>query len=201
MQELIDKFIGNDRFSSYKNLSDYCENIKYAQNFYSILNIFEIALRNKVNIFYTEKYTSNWLLDRHSHDIEVKKAIDKIIKSKPHYNNSDLVGALNFGFWVKLFDYKYLVSHKLQVTKIQNIFGWNKKIINRQNTINLHKDLNFIKNCRNRIFHHEKMLNHKNDSYNKFEQLLHKLIHQLDEKRFLEKLLYDFFNIKLLHTK
>lgn len=205
MQDLKNLFIGNDRLSSYKDLDDYCENIKYSQKFYSLLNVFEIALRNKINYLYSNLYVHNWISEFKNNQIvrpylitQINEAINKIQKKKTACNNSDLVGALHFGFWVELFDCTYLIKNKLQIHQIHYIFGIKKALINKTNTQKIHKELSLIRDCRNRIFHHEKMLNHRNENYNNIEAMLHKYIYRIDENKFLESLLNKQFGIKLI---
>ena len=79
------------------------------------------------------------------------------------------------------------------------MFGLKRQIITKTNSRNIYKELTIIRDCRNRIFHYEKMLNHSNNNYNNIEVMLHKYIYRIDTGKFLENLLFKHFDIKVIH--
>lgn len=62
MQKIL---LSENRMQNYVNLEEYINNIRYSQNFYPVLHLFEISLINKINIFYGNKFGQNWLVDQH----------------------------------------------------------------------------------------------------------------------------------------
>lgn len=47
--EIKSRFISNIRLGSYKDFVEYKQNIKHSEEYYILLSIFEISLRNSIN--------------------------------------------------------------------------------------------------------------------------------------------------------
>ncbi|MFN8769252.1 MAG: hypothetical protein ACK5Z5_04070 [Neisseriaceae bacterium] len=191
MQEL---FISNKRMSKYKNDVEYVGNIKFSQFCYPLLHYFEITLRNKINSFYAKKYGSNWLITPPSilkYDISVMTRINEIKeKYRTSISNDDIIANLTLGFWVELFNPKYLLRTQLYKEQVNSVFGISAKNIHKDYLIKLHNELNTIRGFRNRIFHFEKVFN--NTKYLYAPRLLEYMLYRMDSKQYLIEKLKQF---------
>jgi len=138
-------------------------NIKLSQEFYAILSLFEVTLRNAINEHYSFLFDDNeWVknqcssdgflnnsLFRHSH-FKSKKKVDSAIKALgANYNHDRLVASLSFGFWVNLFA---PIQFRLAGQNLHRIFTNRTKGSQPKQIFN---DLNLILVFRNRIAHYE----------------------------------------------
>jgi hypothetical protein len=192
MQEL---FISNTRMSKYNNELEYVENIKFSQFHYPLLHYFEITFRNKINQFYVNNFGGNWLIDLPSILNFDTSIVDRINDVKRKIKNSiitndDIIANLTLGFWVELFNPKYLLRTKLYKEQVHSIFGISKKSIHKEYLIKLHNELNTIRGFRNRIFHYEKVLN--NSKYLHAPKILEYLLYRMDVKHYIQQMLKQF---------
>jgi len=190
-KEFID-IISKERLNSYcitsKDdfsilLENYIYNIKISETFYPILSILEIGLRNRINNAIEALIRPTWLLLelkspslllQNEHEILLKAAKKLSFKSK-NLTKGALIAELSFGFWVNLCKKPY-----------KTVF-WDKKGFfdfvfpyfppsNEMNRIKfISSDLKNILQLRNRIFHHEIIINHKlgvQNCYNIIEKVL-----------------------------
>lgn len=190
-QEFID-IISPERLKAYKLseqdnfsilLNQYIYNIKVSEAFYPILSILEIALRNKIHNAIDKLIKKDWLLlELQSQNIllnnEHKILLDASKKLQFKYKKitkGALITELSFGFWVNLCKkaYKTIIWDKKGVFEI--VFP----NFPAQNTMDRTKfissDLKNILQLRNRIFHHETIINNKlgiQNCYNISEKLL-----------------------------
>lgn len=139
-------------------LDKYLSNIKICESFYPLLDFFEISLRNRINNVFVEDFGEDWLLDNDFFDNETKNAVteaqERLRKKKKYPVNHRLVAELNFGFWSNLFNKKYHV-----------IWQQDKRIIrtfvnNRFDIKMVNKELEILRNFRNRVFHFETIYTH-----------------------------------------
>lgn len=194
------KIVSKDRLDSYKLLETdsyelllarYIFNIKISETFYPILSTLEIALRNNIHNAVCNIKGKNWLINEiNSQSIlsinERNLLIESYNKlSKKHYGKtiteSGLIAELTFGFWVNLCK----KSYKNSLWDKQNFFGnvfpdfdnyftsptWDKTKV-------IFPELKNILILRNRIFHHEIIINNKNgieNMYDKVERVLYSL--------------------------
>lgn len=194
------KIVSKDRLDSYKLLESdsyelllarYIFNIKISETFYPILSALEIALRNNIYNAVCNIKGKNWLINEiNSQSIlsinERNLLIESYNKlSKKHYGKtiteSGLIAELTFGFWVNLCK----KSYKNSLWDKQNFFGnvfpdfdnyftsptWDKTKV-------IFPELKNILILRNRIFHHEIIINNKNgieNIYDKAERVLYSL--------------------------
>lgn len=194
------KIVSKDRLDSYKLLETdsyelllarYIFNIKISETFYPILSALEIALRNNIHNAVCNIKGKNWLINEiNSQSIlsinERNLLIESYNKlSKKHYGKtiteSGLIAELTFGFWVNLCK----KSYKNSLWDKQNFFGnvfpdfdnyftsptWDKTKV-------IFPELKNILILRNRIFHHEIIINNKNgieNMYDKVERVLYSL--------------------------
>lgn len=185
-KSLITKYISNERFRSYDGIDEYLENLVFSKKAYIPLSILEVSLKNSINELLTEKLGENWLEDKNflTNDSlrKIEEAKKILYKRAEHISKSKIIAELSFGFWVNLFKKPY--EKKLRTKDIQKIFTnlppRNEKMINREV---IYKELNHIRNFRNRVFHYEKVINK-----NKYNQIFN----QIDEVLFyFDKELFD----------
>lgn len=172
-ESLIDKLISKERFNSYKDISEYEENLIFSKKAYVPLSILEVALKNSINEHLTNKVSEHWYEDESFLTADslkkVKEAKSILFRRGEKISKSKIIAELSFGFWVNLLKKPY--AKKLRTNDLQKIFinlpSKEEKIITREI---LYKELNHIRNFRNRVFHYEKVLN-KNNYNNIFDEI------------------------------
>lgn len=159
----IHKYITEKRFSKYESLSRYEENLLLSKQYYIPLSVLEVSLRNAINQNFTQFYGAGWLLNESSflqrdHLSKIAEAKHKIKSRKEILTKDKLVAELSFGFWVNLFKSSY--DRQMRINNLKQIFtnfpAKQEKLVNRGE---LFKTINHIRNFRNRIFHHERIIN------------------------------------------
>lgn len=141
----------------------YRYNIKLCQNFYAILGVFEVTLRNTIDNHYRIQFTAvNWLETQSEHNgvfnnsifqrgnFESRRLIRSGIKKlNLKYTHDRLVSSMSFGFWIMMFN-------KLQFSvcgkTLHHIF------LNRPAGAlprEMYKELDRIRDFRNRVAHYE----------------------------------------------
>ena len=182
---LIKKYISSERFKSYKGIDEYVENLVFSKKAYIPLSILEISLKNSINDLLTDKLGENWLENK---DFLTNDSLRKIEEAKKilykraePISKSKIIAELSFGFWVNLFKKPY--EMKLRTKDIQKIFTnlppRNEKMINREV---IYKELNHIRNFRNRVFHYEKVIN--KDNYNQIFDEIDEVLFYFDKELF-----------------
>lgn len=182
---LIKKYISSERFRSYDGIDEYLENLVFSKKAYIPLSILEISLKNSINDLLTDKLGENWLEDKNFLTNDNLKKIDEarniLFKRGEHISKSKIIAELSFGFWVNLFKKPY--EMKLRTKDIQKIFTnlppKKEKIINREV---IYKELNHIRNFRNRVFHYEKVIN--KDNYNQIFDEIDEVLFYFDKELF-----------------
>ena len=182
---LIKKYISTERFRSYSGIDEYLENLVFSKKAYIPLSILEISLKNSINDLLTDKLGENWLEDKNFLTNDNLKKIDEarniLFKRGEHISKSKIIAELSFGFWVNLFKKPY--EMKLRTKDIQKIFTnlppKKEKIINREV---IYKELNHIRNFRNRVFHYEKVIN--KDNYNQIFDEIDEVLFYFDKELF-----------------
>jgi hypothetical protein len=182
----IEKYISYSRLNAYKSIEEYKQNILYSQEYYILLCILEISLRNSINYYFKFKFGNDWNNHKFLHYdslAKIKEVQKRIILSKKELTHEQIISELSFGFWSSLFRKSY--TNKMRLTDLKYIFPnlpFKKDKLVTRDYIN--KKLNHIRKFRNRIFHYEKIINnveYKNIKNDIFELLLyfHKDIYNL----------------------
>lgn len=182
---LIKKYISSERFRSYSGIDEYLENLVFSKKAYIPLSILEISLKNSINDLLTDKLGENWLENK---DFLTNDSLRKIEEAKKILykraeliSKSKIIAELSFGFWVNLFKKPY--EKKLRTKDIQKIFTnlppKKEKIINREV---IYKELNHIRNFRNRVFYYEKVIN--KDNYNQIFDEIDEVLFYFDKELF-----------------
>jgi hypothetical protein len=150
---------GNTR----KSMALYRANLRLSQELFSILSVFEIVLRNKIDQHYRLVFSSvagsdEWLLhaanpggylSAHGCHVSRRSVLDGINNLGNNYSHDKLVAELSFGFWRFQFASKEFMSagsnlHKIFPSRPHNT-----------NHTDIFNKLGYINKIRNRIAHHE----------------------------------------------
>ena len=180
---LIRKYISDNRINSYKDLFEYEQNLVLSKNAYIPLSILEVSLRNSLDTLLSEKVASNWYeIDSfltNDSKYKITQATELLKRRKESISKHKIIAELSFGFWVNLLKKPY--EKKLRINDLKKVFPnlppKNVKLTNRES---LYKELNHIRNFRNRIFHHEKVLNR--DNYNNIFEEINEILGYFDEE-------------------
>ncbi len=132
-------------------MSMYARNVALASAFYGPLQTLEVALRNAVNNILTDSHGDFWfddstLLKKN----ELKSGKRAIQGAGKHLTAGRVVAELNFGFWVALFAKGY--EARLWRTNLHRLFE------PQPNRHELHGQLDRLRTLRNRVAHHEPIL-------------------------------------------
>jgi hypothetical protein len=136
----------------------YVANTRLCEAFYTPLQGIEISLRNAMNGEMVARYGLNWLEQRkapllQNHRHKVEEAIGKLTDDGKPIVNGGLVAELNFGFWVGILGPKY--ENALWRPTLRKAFPSRPKGMERQD---IQGALNAIRRLRNRVMHHERIL-------------------------------------------
>ena len=144
---------GNDKA---KTLRLYQYNIKLSQRFYGVIGMFEIMLRNAINIHYQGYFhDTNWIINQArvggllEHDAADILRTQHTYTAMGVYNNDKMVASFSFGFWTYLFTKN---NYRVGGKTLLQIFP-NKAHGLKQSDI--YRELTAIREFRNRIAHHE----------------------------------------------
>lgn len=194
----ITENISLDRLSSYKYddrdsfdliLSRYIYNVQISESFYPIIAALEVALRNRLYNAVAELKGQNWLLEEINQQIILSDNERNILleayKKIKRKHNSPSIGAiiaeLTFGFWVNLCKKSYKNSLWDKQDFFSNVFPDFDNYFNSptwDKTKVIFPELKEILRLRNRIFHHEIIINNKigiENCYNKTHKVLYSL--------------------------
>lgn len=176
-------FISQKRLGSYRDIIEYEENLVFSKNAYIPLSILEIALRNSINAFLSERFSDEWYKKENFLTKDGQKRVDDVIelleRRKENSTKDKVIAELSFGFWVNLFKAPY--AKNLRINDLKKIFPnlppKQVKLINREY---LFKRLNHIRKFRNRVFHYEKVLD--KDAYNNIFDEIEELLEYFDKE-------------------
>jgi hypothetical protein len=182
--------ISIDRLSSYKYsdsdstdliLSRYIFNVQISESFYPVIAALEISLRNRLYNAVAKLKGDNWLLDEinnknilseNEYNI-LLEACKKLQNKKHKLSTGSIIAELTFGFWVNLCKKSYKNSLWDKQGFFDSVFPdfdkyftsptWDKTKV-------IFPVLKEILRLRNRVFHHEIIINNKNGIENCYEQ-------------------------------
>lgn len=128
----------------------YALNMTISEAFYTSLHMLEITLRNAVNVRLSSFYGKRWFEDQdviivQRQRYQVKEAIRKL---GDNACEGQIVAELTLGFWTSLFDRK---NNHLWGQALRPIFDPDVPVQRKSIAGRLHN----IRNLRNRIAHHE----------------------------------------------
>ncbi len=155
--------MSSERLATYLNLARqdrrralqiYTRNAALGSAFHGPLQAFEVTLRNTVNRSLSASRGATWYKDqtllRPSEHRSVVKARESLRKKRKSRESRRVVAELNLGFWVALFSRKY--DSDLWCTHLH------KEFTPEPNRAVLHRQLDQLRTLRNRIAHHEPIL-------------------------------------------
>lgn len=191
-EKLVNLFSKN-RLSSYLlNVNDdysvalerYLYNIEVSKALYPILSLLEVSLRNRINLAIDTIIEQDWILKELQNqnillDGEFKKlqeAGQKLIK-KGHKNFSkdDLIAELSLGFWIYLCGKKYKNTLWHKAGFFKTVFADYPNFSEFDKLGKVFPLLHLMLKLRNRIFHHEIIINYPYgiiNCYNDLRKLL-----------------------------
>lgn len=141
-----------------KALTLYRHNVKLCQKFYGILNIFEVLLRNAINVHYQNVFNDpDWVENQLQPGGMIENAPQKnevfriitTLRQDSRYTNDRVVSSVSFGFWTHLFTkqpFRLGGQNLLQIFPNRTVGLGQRAVFN---------ELQEIKTFRNRIAHHE----------------------------------------------
>lgn len=160
-KQTIEQYISYSRLDSYESIEEYKQNILLSQEYYVLLCIFEISLRNSINHYFNFKYGEDWYSHTFLHkdsSTKIDEVKKRIVLSKKKLTHEQIVSELSFGFWSSLFRKSYTNNMRLSDIKyiFPNLPPKKDKLITRDY---INNKLNHIRKFRNRVFHYEKIIN------------------------------------------
>ena len=176
----IEKSISPERLAAYKAdgatnevaLARYIYNIELSKSLYTIINIFEVTLRNSIDNalkkFFDIQDWSDVIPLMQTEQIMINEAKIKIERNCKEYSHNRLVSELTLGFWVALMGKKYN-TQKFRSFMIKNMFHGCPS--EQKSSATVQKNLNEIRFLRNRIAHHRRIL-HWSDLKQKHDLIL-----------------------------
>lgn len=132
--------------------------MKLCQKFYGILNIFEVLLRNAINVHYQNVFNDpDWVENQLQPGGMIENAPQKnevfriitTLRQDSRYTNDRVVSSVSFGFWTHLFTkqpFRLGGQNLLQIFPNRTVGLGQRAVFN---------ELQEIKTFRNRIAHHE----------------------------------------------
>jgi hypothetical protein len=196
MAKNINELLSDTRLEGYKRgsgndlakiLHRYNYNIELSNEFYPLLSIFEVAFRNSLHLSWAvHLQDTNWLCNYQKHPLasiessKIQEAIEELNRKKKPIHENELIAELNLGFWVNLFDHRYLEINKKTIKS--NFPNASNK---ERDIYRIKSELNDIRNLRNRIFHHEPIWDWNN--LNSFVNNLTKIIQWMNQDLLLPR--------------
>lgn len=144
-----------------KALELYIWNAKICESFYLPIQAVEITIKNLINETLIKLYGDNWwdsrkfiqICDREK-DKNLKAVFERLINRNQIVSNDNVVSDLTFGFWASLLDSS--LNPHIWGKEFENTFKHSKGKFDRKM---LGANIKRIVKIRNRIFHHEPLIN------------------------------------------
>jgi hypothetical protein len=157
----LKSYAGKPNDDLHKMLSRYVWNTQLCESLYPSLHYFEICLRNCVNtLVVNAKGTQTWFdqgwlgpVDQH----KITDAITKISGNGKQPIPTRVISELSLGFWVNLFSNYYERELWQKGDPLKKVFPNAPRA--ERSLVGISKRLVRIKDFRNRVFHHEPIIN------------------------------------------
>lgn len=175
-------------------LDKYIYNLRLAESFYPALSLLEISLRNRICNAIGKLICKDWLLKELTQqnllaDKEYKKLVEsenKIKKSGKKVTNDRLISEMTLGFWVHLCTKSYKPKFWDKKGFFESVFPNYVAEQGLRKIAPIQKDLLAILRLRNRISHHEMIINGNKTPLEQYQLVLN-MLHLLSTD--MEKLL------------
>lgn len=151
------KAVGGDKTEA---LRRYVFNTTVSEALYTPLQGLEIALRNALSACFTATFGSDWYADGKIKAFQypltdmLLKAEAQLSREQKPITQGGMISELSFGFWVTTLAPRY--DTDLWRPSLRKAFPARPKGMERKS---IHKSLNAIRRLRNRVAHHEPILN------------------------------------------
>lgn len=169
----FEQYISKPRLDRYLNACSGCPvraqelyqaNLKIAESFYSVLNLFEVFLRNRINIQLSSHFKNpDWIINEKNGFMnnpilapskffllnQVLTAEKRALIKNGAVTSGIIIAEQNLGFWTSLFDTHH---YKLLSGSIIHCFPNKPSNIQRKQ---INQTLHEIREFRNRIYHNE----------------------------------------------
>lgn len=156
--ERLTNYLADTNGNEVGALNRYVANTRLCEAFYTPLQGIEITLRNAMNAELVARHGLDWTEGRKfflqdGHRGQIEGAIRTLSEDGKPIENGRIVAELNFGFWVNILGPKYETN--LWRPTLRKAFPCRPKGVERQD---IQKSLNAIRRLRNRVMHHERIL-------------------------------------------
>ena len=156
-------------------MARYLLNMALCESLYASLHLCEIGLRNAIHRELTKQTRQeNWFdcpafqLKQRARN-EIEEAKQKVAREQKPITPDSVISSLNFGFWTNLFDSHYVQYTKFLPAGIKGVFPHLPK--SQHHIKDRRADLEKIRQLRNRVFHHERII-HWKDLDSRHQQIL-----------------------------
>ena len=165
--------ISSARFDAYRRRADaddldavarYVWNVALSEALYPALQALEVTLRNSLHSAISARSDDPMWFDQHPSFLQqseldrISAAKDEVRKERKPLEAGRIVTELSFGFWTSLLDVRY--EPTLWPALLKRAFPAMPRRIRTRRFLS--KRLNQVRKLRNRVFHHESILNWKN---------------------------------------
>jgi hypothetical protein len=146
-------------------MARYLLNMALCDSLYAPLHFCEIGLRNAIHLELSRLTQRHDWYDCPSFELtlwaktEVARTKQKIIEDHKQVTPDRAISKLNFGFWTSLFESHYEQRTDFLPTGIKGVFPYMPKKLHRRKERKA--DLEKIRQLRNNIFHHERIIHWK----------------------------------------
>lgn len=182
-KELIE-IITPIRLSAYSNdLNAYIYNLKLSEAFFPALSLFEITLRNRICNAIEKIICKDWLLNELNKqtilaDKEYSKLLNsanKIKRAGKKITNDRLISELTLGFWIHLCTKSYRPKLWDKKGFFELVFPNYSSNGELRKMTPIQNDLSAILRLRNRVFHHEIIINSNKTPIDNYQLILNML--------------------------
>ncbi|MBI0447242.1 hypothetical protein D9600_15110 [Deinococcus sp. DB0503] len=160
--------LSRQRLSAYagatdqEKLTQYAKNVKLSEALYPVLQTLEVVLRNRVEEALQGQFGSAWysapdfqaLVTPRTWDT-VQKAIRDLDARRRTVSSGAVVAELSFGFWTHLFIGRYETG--FYTPNVGVLLPYAPP--SRRSRAYVQRELDMVRRLRNRVFHHEPILN------------------------------------------
>ena len=151
----VQKYVNACGGDKRKAMRLYRYNARLSQDFYGVLSVFEIVLRNAINNHYLAKLGKDWIVAQAKpaglleHEAVEVHSTEIAYKKEGVYSHDKMVGSFTFGFWTYLFTKR---NYKVGGKTLLQIFPKRPKGTTQKS---VYSDITAIREFRNRVAHHE----------------------------------------------
>lgn len=167
----IEVILHSERLAAYRQdgadgsvtLARYSLNLALCESLYPILQFAEVALRNAIHTAFTTRFGTDCWYDsitglQNWQQSKIQEAKDSLLKNSKPLTPGRMVAELNFGFWTGFFN-KYHAHTGIGHHLAGQVFHHAPK--HERNLAKLDTRWKSIRDLRNRIFHHERIIHWK----------------------------------------